>query len=190
MIPFAVIKLFFGGLLKRLLGAVAALVSLIGRYPWQAACVALLALSAFMWRGKANAIDERDMARAETKAVLARSEENLAAAKAQVKAYEAKYSKLAKDNADAEQIIRTVYVDRSDRNAERMRFDKICGSNPTAPTKDQPAPFDNGPGPEAVVVGRTDYDILVENTVRLEAAHQWGQSLVKDGLATLPEVGF
>ena len=183
------IGLFFGGLLKRLIGAATALFGVIGRYPWQAACVALLAVSALLWRGKANALDERDAARAETANLIARSEENLAAAKAQVKAYEAKYSKLAKDNADAEKIIRTVYVDRSDRNADRMRFDKVCGSNPAAAPKDQPAPFDNGPGPEAVVVGRTDYDILVENTIRLEAAHQWGQSLIKDGLA-LPEVGF
>lgn len=183
------IGLFFGGLLKRLIGAATALFGIIGRYPREAAIIALLALLAFMWRGKANALDERDAARAETKAVIALSDENLAAAKALVKAYEAKYFKLAKDNADAEQIIRTVYVDRSDRNAERMRFDKICGRNPAAPTQDQPAPLDNGPGPEAVVVGRTDYDILVENTVRLEAAHQWGQSLVKDELA-LPEVGF
>ena len=46
------IKLFLGGLLKRLINAATALLGIVGRYPWQAACIALLCLSAWLWHGK------------------------------------------------------------------------------------------------------------------------------------------
>jgi hypothetical protein len=39
----------------------------------------------------------------------------------------------------------------------------------------------------AVVVERADFDALVENTIRLKRAHDWGEALVAEGLAARPE---
>ena len=52
------------------------------------------------------------------------------------------------------------------------------------PTKDR-----DGPGADAVVVTRPEYEQFVANSIRLEQVRQWGDSLVREGLA-VPEVGF
>ncbi len=46
------------------------------------------------------------------------------------------------------------------------------------------AESDQRPGGDAgVVVSRTDFDTLVGNTIKLKAAHDWGEDLVAAGLA-------
>lgn len=46
----------------------------------------------------------------------------------------------------------------------------------------------DGAGADAgVVVSRTDFDTLVENTIRLKQVHQWGNSLIDAGLAVKAE---
>ena len=49
------------------------------------------------------------------------------------------------------------------------------------------APSDRRSGDDAIVVPRGDFDVLVENTIRLKQAHDWGESLIAEGLATKPE---
>lgn len=60
-----------------------------------------------------------------------------------------------------------------------------------APAEDNAPQGGDRPGAPAnvVVVQRNDYDLLVDNSLRLKAVHDWGQSLVKEGLA-VPEPGF
>ena len=48
------------GIGKWLREAATALLGIIGRYPWQSACIALLALSGVLWHGKTKAIGQRD----------------------------------------------------------------------------------------------------------------------------------
>ncbi|MBS4048061.1 MAG: hypothetical protein KG075_17075 [Alphaproteobacteria bacterium] len=52
------------GLWRWLREALSALLSLAGRYPWQAALIASLCLSGWLWHGKGKALAERDAARA------------------------------------------------------------------------------------------------------------------------------
>lgn len=67
----------------------------------------------------------------------------------------------------------------SDAYASRMRVGRIAG-----PSSQTPSPADNRgpqepdrPRADAVLVSRNDFDILVENSVRLEAAHDWALTL-------------
>jgi len=189
--PFFLLKLL--GIGKWLKEAFSALWGATCKYPLQVALIACLCACGWLWRGWSREEAAHLADNAKHKAELARIEQasdaNLAAQIAQVKAVEAKSAAIAKDNANAETQIRTVYVDRGRANAERMRFDKVCSSAASSPAQDNPAPVDHGPGPEAIVLERRDYDILIENTARLEAVHQWGDAMVKEGLA-LPEPAF
>ncbi|MDE2434753.1 MAG: hypothetical protein KGM49_00700 [Sphingomonadales bacterium] len=174
-------------------GAAGALRGLIGRYPLQAALIASLCLSGWLWHGwdreKAHHLSDRAAAEETMRQFRAASDANAAAAIAQVKAAEARSAQQAKDNTHVETEIRTVYRDRAGAYADRMRLDQVCRSDPAAATQDHPAPLDHGPGGEAVVLERADFDQLVANTARLEAAHEWGEGLIRDGAAVaLPEL--
>lgn len=70
----------------------------------------------------------------------------------------------------------------SDAYAARMRAKASGGAPGRTPS---PAPRDGPESPDrpcadAVVVTRDDFDILVENSVRLEAAHEWAKTLNMD----------
>ncbi len=84
--------------LLRLLGwgrtALSALVGFIGRYPWQAACIALLCLSGWLWHGKSEAIAGRAADRAAYVAAQEEAEMRALAAKAET---ERKYERIATD---------------------------------------------------------------------------------------------
>lgn len=153
------------------------------QYPWQTALIISLCLSGWLWHG--NTKRDRAIARWEqaAKAWQQASDANRALAVAQVKAVEAKSAQLAKDNQDHEQDLRAQLGARSAAYADRMRADAYCRSTAPAPAEDHPAPVDHGPGADAVVLERADYDILVANTVRLQAVREWGLELVKAGVA-------
>lgn len=116
------------------------------------------------------------------------SADNLAAAMAQVKETEAK----ARNEAElANAKLETLEADYRSRLAAysgRMRLDKVCRG--TAPTPgENPAPESpDRPGSETgmVAIRQDDLELLVENTARLEAAHQWANGLVDAGLALKP----
>ena len=189
------IKLFLGGALKRLTEALSALWGFALRHPREAAIVALLALSGWQTWRLSTVKQSLTTARAELVSQRYKFEQaiaaNLAAQVAQKRELEAKLAAQAKENAYVEKALRAELGARAADYANRMRLDKVCRSAAPSPGKDSPAPVDNGPGSDAVVLERRDYDILIDNTVRLEAVHQWGKSLVKDGLAVeWPEPAF
>lgn len=62
-----------------------------------------------------------------------------------------------------------------------------CG--PAAPAPGDPAGDRDGPGDDAVVLTRPEYDQFVANTLRLEDVRQWGEALITDSLA-LPAAEF
>ena len=195
--PLLAIKLFFGSMLKRAIGAATALFGIISRYPWQAAVIALLAVSALLWRGKANALDERDAARAETAQLIVTyrnaQKEAEAAQIAANKATEARYSAIAKETNHDYQIALGDAQRRASDYISRMRIKTLDRSPRAAFT----APADNGPGvpadpaanTELVAVKPDDINACTVDHEYALGAYKWGQSLVKDGLA-LPEVGF
>ena len=160
-----------------------AALALATRYPLQAALVASLALSGWLWHGRQAArVTAAKWEIAYNKALQA-SDANHAAQIAQVAADQAKFDQTAKDNANVETQIRTVYVDRGGAYADRMRFDKTCVRPADPASEGNLAALDNGPGPDSVVLSRADFDTLTGNTARLVAVHQWGADLIAAGLA-------
>lgn len=64
-------------------------------------------------------------------------------------------------------------------NANRVRSKAPGGasSGAPAPTNNHSPQGADGPGTDAVVLDRDDFDIMVENTARLKAAHDWATTL-------------
>lgn len=75
--------------------------------------------------------------------------------------------------------------------AHRMRPAPACSASSGAatPAPDGPAPDRDGPGSDAVVLTRPEYDQFVANSIRLEQVRQWGESLIQAGSA-IPEIEF
>lgn len=164
-------------------------VALFKRYRWLIAVVPLaLALAWQSWQAH-RWHKAADKARAAIVALQAASDANKAAAIAQVEAQRAKFAVEAKENERVETNLRRDLGALAADYADRMRADKVCRSAASTPGQGEAAHVDNGPGEGAIVLAKRDFDTLIENTVRLEAVHQWGEGLVKDGLA-VPAVGF
>lgn len=82
--------------------------------------------------------------------------------------------------------LRTAAADYARRNSLRTRTAAAQGAagRTGAERKGDAAESGDGAGGDAaVVVGRADFDRLVENTVRLKQVHDWGEDLLREGLA-------
>jgi hypothetical protein len=185
------IKLFLGGMLKRLTAALSALLGWIGRRPWQAAVIALLALSALLWRG--NVSRDRTIARMTEQHAKelaqrdAASDANLALAHAQVAALQAKYNEQAKEAQDDYEAASR----DADANlaryvaANRVRPDQVCRSNAPAPGEgENPAVPPAMPSDTGMVANReSDLQALVEWTKVGVTAHNDAVRKIEDGTA-------
>lgn len=167
--------------------AVSALFSIVARHPWQCALVAALALAWIQYSGKQRALDQRDKARqAMAEMVMAQD----AAKEAQDRVnreWQAKSERLAKEADNAKDTLDR-YRTAADRFASGNSLRKVCGG---ATGVARPAPEDGAPenrdepGADAgmVVVARNDFDIFVENSLRLKLVQEWGDSLIREGMA-------
>lgn len=160
-----------------------AAIALFKRYRWLIAVAPLaLALAWQSWQAhrwhKAT-----DKARAAIVALQAASDANKAAAIAQVEAQRAKFAVEAKENERVETNLRRDLGALAADYADRMRAGQVCRRAAATPGQGEAAPVDNGPGEGAVILERADFDTLIENTVRLKAAHEWGDSLIAQGVA-------
>ena len=179
MIPFL---LGIGSWLK---SALSALLRAVSCYPWQTACIALLAASLWFWHGKGQAIHQRDAARAETKALEVRY--TAAQAEAAAKALKARadaenhYKEIA-DDADTKAA--AAYADG--RSAAQRYIDthrvRACpapgaSSGTAAAAQGDSAQGADRSGDSAVVVAEDDVNICTSNSLRLQAAHDWALRL-------------
>lgn len=133
----------------------------------------------------------KDAHHAQEKALVATAAAAKAKAIAARIATENKTAELARraDNAEAQVDDLRAAADRF--GTSRMRS-SLCGparSRSAPASEGSPAPDRDGPGADALVLTRSEYDELVSNSIRLERVRQWGQSLVTEGLA-VPEVEF
>lgn len=152
------------------------------RYPWQAALIALLCLSGWLWLGKGKALAERDAARAEIAAVIEAQKQATAAAIAA----RANTEKLTKELADAtdqhaadlDAISRRALADRMRAKAPR------CASSAAAPAAvpDDPA-RDPGANSGGVYFTATEADNLRRHEVRSTSCEGWARGLIAEGLA-------
>lgn len=96
------------------------------------------------------------------------------------------------DHADAENDRLRALAGRFG-DARRVQACRAVSSSasggPVPLREDQPAPDRDGPGADAVVLTRPEFDELVDNTLRLERVRRWGQSLITEGLA-IPAAEF
>lgn len=196
------IKLLLGGALKRLLSAFGALWQWATKKPALALCGLLAVLCAWFWHSRNEAradaaiqragwVAEVRLRKADHDAYRAAQVEAERLARAQIRHTQAKYAQAAKDadHANAE-------IDRLQSAADRFAGMRRQGSaacrvasSPTGTGEGGPAPDRDGPGADAILLTKPEYDQFVANSLRLERVRQWGEALVKDGLA-VPAVGF
>ena len=181
------IKLFAGGLLKRLWEAATALLGWAGRNPWQAAVIALLIALAWTWHGKNKANARADRAEAATAQCINEGKKNRAAAIAQVKATEAKFEKAAKETDDAHSKELAQAMSATDRYAAANRVrPKASSVRPADPASEgQAAAVLEVPTAAAELVSITadDLKICTANSVYAKSAFNFGQALISAGLA-------
>lgn len=168
MIPWPAIKLFMGKALERILG----LFKLALAHPWQAACIALLCLSAWQYRG----IQRRD-------ATIAARDATIADMQAKAKQARATSVTIAKDSDDAHETRLADNRSGTIRYIERNRVrTQACVSAPAeseAAGASEVAPA----VPVMVAVSEPDVKACGDLQAYAESAYQWGQAQVKAGLA-------
>lgn len=162
-------------------GGVKKLFGLARRYPMQAAIIALLCLSAWLYMGKADALATVAKRDATIAAMTKASKDARAAQIAMNKANTEKQTDIAR-KADDDQTMRRDIADRSSAYADGMRAGAYC-RKASATSEDRVAEADTSAGPDAVVLTRDDFDTLIGNTARLLEVKAWGDDLVKAGLA-------
>lgn len=176
------VTLWLLGALGWLRKAAGAALDLARRYPLQAACIALLCLSGWLWHGKGKAMAERDAARAEISAVIEAQKQATAAAIAA----RAKTEKLTKDIADAtdqhaadlDAISRRDLADRMRAKAPRCAVSgSVAAAVPDDPARDPGA--DTG----GVYFTAAEADNLRRHEVRSTSCEGWARGLIAEGLA-------
>lgn len=181
--PLALKLLGAWGWLKQALGE---LLSLVRRYPMQAALIASLCLSGWLWRGKERADGERDKARAETAAVIKASEQAKAAQIDLNQATKAKYEAAAKE-ADHDYRIALADADRrTDRYIRDNRVRQTGGSGADrsgAAAEGEAAGVPQEMPADAVMVGAADVRICTARSQDALIAYEFGQALIRAGVA-------
>lgn len=145
---------------------------------------ALLAVACwFLWERGNNheaRADNCEIARAnDRKAYELASKEAEAKALAARTAEEQRHRANQERSDDELERLRASARAATDRYARLMRS-QAAGSasgRTSAPGEDNDPEGPERAGPAAILVARDDLDILVENTVRLEAAHAWAKTL-------------
>lgn len=161
------IKLFMGKALERLLG----LFNLALAHPWQAACIALLCLSAWQYRG----IQRRDDTIAALNATIADMQ-------AKAKAARATSVTIAKDSDDAHETRLADNRSGTIRYIERNRVrTQACVS--ASAEGEAAGASENAPAVPLVAMSEPDVKACGDLQAYAESAYQWGQAQVKAGLA-------
>jgi hypothetical protein len=195
MMTWLAIKLFFGGMLKRLIAGLTALWGWAMRYPWQAGLIVALCLSGWLWRGRQAARVEAaqwEQAFTDQKAAYEQAQADallaqIAADKANLTAQTALAAQVEQAHA-ANDTIRTNAVDAFARANPVRVCRQAPGSAPSgAGEAGLPGPAgqpDEAPADaELVAVPRTDLDHLAAKAVRDSEWVNWAEALIAQGRA-------
>lgn len=175
--------LFIPGALPLALKAFTALWGALCSYPREAAIVALLCLSGWLWVGWDNEVAAH---KADNAANVAASAANHDAQVAQVKAAEAKSAQIAKEADNAHTIQLADARSATDRYADAHRLPAkggICPAGPTAQGNDPGVPAEMPADPDMVAVPRTDLQALTEWVAFGVAAHNQAVAKIEAGQA-------
>lgn len=106
---------------------------------------------------------------------------------------ENRYAAMARKADNAESKLDSALLDAAARFAAargvRAEAPRCAPGGSAAPGQGDPAPDRDGPGADAVVLTKPEYDAFVANTLRLERVRRWGDGLIMEKLA-LPEAEF
>ena len=150
-------------------------------YPMQAALIALLCLSAWLYWSKQN-VRETVAKREATIAQMQQASKIATAAQIALnKANTDKQTEIAR-LTDANETNRRNIANRSRDYAIRMSADSYCRKASAAAEGDI-AESRNGNSADAVILSREDFDILTGNTARLADVKAWGDALIGEGIA-------
>jgi hypothetical protein len=159
------------------------------------ACAGLL-LRGNYWHGRADSWEEvagkwKDAQQKEETAYVAAQSEAKAKAEAARLATEAK-SRVLAERADDDATIsdlRAAAARHGDARRVPVHSEAAGSASSGAGTAGQAgaAAGGDGPGADAVVLSRVEFDQLVGNTLRLEQVRRWGRSLINAGLAANAE---
>ena len=182
--PILLLKLL--GITRWLKEAIWRVAGIAGRYPWQAALIASLCLSGWLWRGKQSALAERDAARDETARVITAGQQALAA---QIKLHDetkAAYAAKAKEANDDYAKDLAAASTAADRYANANRVRKVCVSRPSetsGPAEDNHSAVPEVPAAETLVaITRADFDKCTALYPYANGAYKWGVVLREAGL--------
>jgi len=150
-------------------------------YPWQAALIVAVSACVWLYTGKQKAYDTIAKRDAEI-AMLEQASKIATAAQIalnnQVTNKQTEIARLIDENETSRRDI----ADRSRAYAGRMSTQGYCRK--ANPTSEGASPEGgNEPSADAVVVTRSDFDILTGNTARLVDVKAWADRLIAEGLA-------
>jgi hypothetical protein len=180
------LKLFFGGLLKRIGAFLADAFRWILAHPWQAAVIALCAFSAWLWWHDSRIIAAKDRTIAAHERVIeamkAESLANLAAQWAQKRAVEQRYKDLADDNDERHEKELVSVRSAADRYiaAHRLRAENGSSSSQAGSPAENLDPEIPGsvPGdPDMVAVSTDDLHRCSAAWQYAVDAHVWAMEL-------------
>ena len=190
--PFLLLKLL--GIGRWLREAATALLGAIGRYPREAAIVALLLASVWQYRGKQNALADlaaEKVAHAETiKQNRAASDQAKADQDALFADNQALSQRIA-ENAISRHHETVAASDRAiagfaDSNGLRKACTARIGTPAIAPVPADPgAPVDPGPGPDMVAVPRAEFEQIAKSAVQGRESTSFLIEQVNAGLAVV-----
>ena len=166
--------------------AATALLSLIRRYPWQAALIAALCLAGWQYRGKQNALADLSAEKVAHAETIKAGQQAYAAQVALNKAAEAKSAAIAKETDNAHEKQLALANDRTDSFIRANRVRKDCASRASAASagaEDQAAGVHQEVPADAVMVGAADVRICTARSVDAMKAYDLGQALISAGLA-------
>jgi len=161
----------------------AAVFGVIVAYPWQAACIALLCLSAWCWHGWDGAKADVATCEAARKADTAKWNAEVAAAKAATAAAKQKGKEVSSDT----ETYHTRLVADTGRKRDYVAAHSVPATRPAAPasagSSDDPPVHAEGPAVPAVEVPASVIDTCDADYTYAQSAYQLGQDLIAKGLA-------
>ena len=198
---------FIPGFGKRLIEMAGAVLGVIKEHPWQAAQILSLCAIFWLWTGWSAAERREEVQHTGwVNEIKGRKADRAAYVEAQRLAKEQWEAKLDAEQAETARLAREAdnasdqilaLRSASDRFAGARGLSRFCGpaaAQGLAGRSAEDAPLGSpedrdGPGADAVVLTRPEYDEFVANTLRLERVRRWGETLIEAKRA-IPEVEF
>lgn len=192
------IKLFLGGALKRLTDAIGSVFRAVVAHPKEAAIIASLCLSVWLWRGRQEARVEAarwEQAFVDQKAGYEKAQADATQAQLAADAREFDLKTLLAEKADdlsrlSTERTRVAVADYAGRMRCEAPRGAPGGTGGAGLPGDPGQPPDEAPAPELVAIARPDLDALAEGAVQNAAKTEFLIAAIEAGWAVPQSVAF